>query len=108
MDRPIDHEVLVKREGAPADVGASGLDVARPFPDLKPAGLNRQLAGERLDVRDLAGLRPGSDDRFLFQDTSFPWRITGEVWTAGGWVPSGAHPAFRAVPATRASRIQLE
>jgi V8-like Glu-specific endopeptidase len=152
MDRPIDHEVLVKREGVPAegraervqvelldvavgengeprlvqengrlrlvaDVGVGGLDVARPFPDLKPVALNRQVAREHLDVRELGGLRPGgvetrfapakavpthrlraggkdrdkggtifgSDERFLFQDTSFPWRITGKVRTAGGW-----------------------
>jgi V8-like Glu-specific endopeptidase len=152
MDRPIDHEVLVKQEGLPAegraermrvelldvavgesddarlvrengrlrlltDVEAGGLDVVRPFPDLKPVALNRELAGEHLDVRELTGLRPGgaqtrftpaeaapthrlraagkdrdkggtifgSDNRFLFQDTSFPWRITGKVRTAGGW-----------------------
>src|SRR6185312_1849625 len=101
-----------------ADVSADGLDVARPFPNLGRAALNRRSIGEHLEVRELAGQRPrgvqtrfvptharpthrlrgkegedrdkggtifGTDDRYLFQDTSFPWRITGKVRTAGGW-----------------------
>jgi V8-like Glu-specific endopeptidase len=35
--------------------------------------------------RDKGGTIFGADDRYLFQDTSFPWRITGKVRTAGGW-----------------------
>lgn len=152
MDRPIEHELLVKRDPLPpegraeratvelldiaigdedkptlvrengrlrlvTEVGVDGLDVARPFPDLKPVSLNVEAAREHLDVRELDGLRPGgvetrfvpgeaapthrlrtrakdvdkggtifgTDDRYLFQDTSFPWRITGKVRTAGGW-----------------------
>jgi hypothetical protein len=41
-----------------ADVGADGLDVARPFPNLKRAALNRRSIGEHLEVRELAGQRP--------------------------------------------------
>ena len=37
------------------------------------------------DDRDKGGTIFGTDDRYLFQDTSFPWRITGKVRTAGGW-----------------------
>ena len=101
-----------------ADVSADGIDIARPFPNLGRAALNRRTIGEHLEVRELAGQRPrgvetrfvptharpthrlrgkegedrdkggtifGTDDRYLFQDTSFPWRITGKVRTAGGW-----------------------
>ena len=35
--------------------------------------------------RDPGGTIFGNDDRYLFNDTSFPWRITGKVRTAGGW-----------------------
>ena len=88
-----------------ADVSADGLDVARPFPNLGRAALNRRSIGEHLEVHELAGQRPrgvetrfvptharpthrlrgkegedrdkggtifGTDDRYLFQDTSFP------------------------------------
>lgn len=34
---------------------------------------------------DVGGTIFDTDERYLFQDTSFPWRITGKVRTAGGW-----------------------
>jgi V8-like Glu-specific endopeptidase len=40
-----------------------------------PTGEKRKQGGSIFDA----------DDRFLFQDESFPWRTTGRVATAGGW-----------------------
>lgn len=34
---------------------------------------------------DVGGTIFDTDERYLFQDTAFPWRITGKVRTAGGW-----------------------
>ncbi len=34
--------------------------------------------------RDLGGTIFGTDDRYLFFDRAFPWRITGQIRTAGG------------------------
>lgn len=40
--------------------------------------------GEGKDV-DKGGTIFGTDDRYLFDDLSFPWRTTGKVRTVGGW-----------------------
>jgi len=47
-----------------------------------PTHRRRPAKGE--DV-DRGGTIFGADDRYLFQDTRFPWRTTGKVRTAGGW-----------------------
>lgn len=98
-----------------ADVGVDGLDVEQPFPGARLTMVPPGEAGGRQGASDLEGFRPagvgtafiaspvapthqgprsdgevsrtifGIDDRFLFHDTSFPWRTTGKVRTAGGW-----------------------
>lgn len=55
----------------------SHLDV--PTKEGKPA--TDPKTGEELDR---GGTIFGTDDRFLFQDRSFPWRTTGLIRTAGG------------------------
>jgi V8-like Glu-specific endopeptidase len=49
---------------------------SRPTHQLRPQ------KGEHLDR---GGTIFGNDDRYLFQDTSFPWCTTGKVKTAGKW-----------------------
>ena len=44
-----------------------------------------RLRAGRGEDRDKGGTIFDTDDRYLFQDTSFPWRIVGKVRTAGGW-----------------------
>ena len=50
---------------------------AKPTHQLRP-----DREGEDLDV---GGTIFGSDDRYLFDDRSFPWRTTGKVNTVGKW-----------------------
>jgi V8-like Glu-specific endopeptidase len=50
---------------------------AKPTHQLRP-----DRDGEDLDV---GGTIFGSDDRYLFDDRSFPWRTTGKVNTVGKW-----------------------
>ena len=45
---------------------------------------HRLPAGKGTDV-DRGGTIFGTDDRYLFDDTSFPWRTTGKVRTEGQW-----------------------
>jgi hypothetical protein len=98
-----------------ADVGVDGLDVTEPFPPARATALEPSAAGRHRAVLDLAGHRPsgvgassvpapappvrrsphedggvsrtifGTDDRVVFQDTTYPWRTTGKVRTAAGW-----------------------
>jgi V8-like Glu-specific endopeptidase len=50
--------------------------LAKPTHQLRPS------KGKGLDR---GGSIFGADDRYLFQDNSFPWRTTGKVNTAGKW-----------------------
>jgi V8-like Glu-specific endopeptidase len=52
------------------------------LPEQAPPTHRRQAAGKG---RDKGGTIFDTDDRYLFQDTAFPWRTTGKVRTAGGW-----------------------
>jgi len=67
------------------------LDGGRPpgletrFTPSKARATHRASRRVRGDDRDQGGLIFDTDDRYLFQDTSFPWRTTGKVLTAGGW-----------------------
>jgi hypothetical protein len=66
-----------------ADVGAEGLDVARPFPNLTRAALNRRTIGEHLEVRERTydgGWNGGS----YWQYIGYP-----------GELSSGERPAFQ-------------
>lgn len=57
-----------------------------PAPAPKTNSLNEQLANKkRAEKLDKGGTIFDTDNRFLFQDTNYPWRITGKVRTAGGW-----------------------
>jgi V8-like Glu-specific endopeptidase len=48
----------------------------------KPTHQLRTSKGKDLDA---GGTIFGNDDRFLFEDLSFPWRTTGKVRTVGKW-----------------------
>jgi V8-like Glu-specific endopeptidase len=90
-----------------------GVRVEPPYPTLEVQKLDRGLVEQLGDVRELDGYRPpfaalrswphvleragrlGEDEdrpanvfqpdsRYVYQDTSFPWRIVGRVWGAGG------------------------
>jgi V8-like Glu-specific endopeptidase len=60
-----------------------------------PAGVPIRFNPKRTKMRkpphrpdphlDVGGTIFDTDQRYLFQDTSFPWRITGNVRTGGGW-----------------------
>ncbi len=52
-------------------------------PERAPRVWRDVPTGERL--RKKGGSIFDADDRYLFDDRSFPWRITGKVVTAGGW-----------------------
>ena len=51
-------------------------DLARP---------THRLRSRKGKDPDLGGTIFGADDRYLFDDVSFPWRTTGKVRTAGKW-----------------------
>lgn len=51
-------------------------ELARPTHTLSP---------EKGEDVDLGGTIFGDDDRYLFDDVSFPWRTTGKVRTVGKW-----------------------
>jgi V8-like Glu-specific endopeptidase len=70
--------------------------VARSIEGFRPAGVptnfkpkrarpTHQLPPQRDEELDQGGTIFGTDDRFLFDDQSFPWRTTGKVRTVGGW-----------------------
>lgn len=77
-------------ERAVADVGRKDLDGVLPsgvpasFVPRKARPTHRLPAGRGTDV-DRGGTIFGTDDRYLFDDTSFPWRTTGKVRTEGQW-----------------------
>ena len=54
---------------------------------FKPRSARRthKLPPEKGKELDLGGTIFGSDDRYLFNDRSFPWRTTGKVTTVGKW-----------------------
>ena len=49
------------------------------------AARTHRLRPTKGDDRDKGGTIFDTDDRYLYQDTTFPWRIVGKVRTAGGW-----------------------
>lgn len=51
----------------------------------KLAQPTHQLPVRRGEKLDQGGTIFGTDDRYLFDDHSFPWRTTGKVRTAGKW-----------------------
>lgn len=51
----------------------------------KRARRTHTLRPEKGKDLDRGGTIFGSDDRYLFDDISFPWRTTGKVRTAGQW-----------------------
>lgn len=51
----------------------------------KKAKATRRIAKANDKNLDRSGTIFGDDDRYLFDDRSFPWRTTGKVRTAGGW-----------------------
>jgi V8-like Glu-specific endopeptidase len=51
----------------------------------KSARRTHQLPPPKGEDLDLGGTIFGSDDRYLFDDLSFPWRTTGKVRTVGKW-----------------------
>jgi V8-like Glu-specific endopeptidase len=51
----------------------------------KRARPTHQLPPERGEELDQGGTIFGTDDRYLFDDQSFPWRTTGKVRTVGKW-----------------------
>jgi hypothetical protein len=70
--------------------------MAKPIEGFRPSGLRttflpklakptHQLRPERGKALDMGGTIFGTDDRYLFDDTSFPWRTTGKVRTVGKW-----------------------
>ena len=115
LDVPLDDgiEPKVLRENGRlrvvADIGAGGLDVARPFPAVKSTRITSTDLEGHASTDGVDGHRPagsatsfvaapaptaeagsaetifGTDDRFIFQDTNYPWRTTGKVRTAGGF-----------------------
>jgi len=63
------------------------------LPELEEARRGRRFIGPNVRLQ-LAHLRPGEfvattifppDQRYLFDDTSFPWSTTGRVDVTGGW-----------------------
>jgi hypothetical protein len=72
------------------DVAARELNGYRPtgvptvfIPKLaKPTHQLRHKKGKNVDI---GGTIFGNDDRYLFDDQSFPWRTTGKVTTVGKW-----------------------
>ena len=81
--------VPVDRESIGAHLSVRDLDGERPrgvetrfAPEMAPRTHRRQPSGRN---RDKGGTIFDTDDRYLFQDTGFPWRTTGKVRTAGGW-----------------------
>ena len=81
--------VPVDRESIGAHLSVRDLDGERPrgvetrfAPEMAPRTHRRQPSGKD---RDKGGTIFDTDDRYLFQDTGFPWRTTGKVRTAGGW-----------------------
>lgn len=66
------------------------LDGYRPSGVPTIFGPNQAKPTHQLPPRDEEGLDRGAtifdtDDRYLFNDTSFPWRCTGKVNTVGAW-----------------------
>lgn len=51
----------------------------------KLAKRTHQLRPQTGEDLDLGGTIFGNDDRYLFDDQSFPWRTTGKVRTVGKW-----------------------
>ncbi len=69
---------------------------AREIKGYRPAGVpttftpklaqpTHQLRPQRGEDLDRGGTIFGTDDRYLFDDHSFPWRTTGKVRTVGKW-----------------------
>jgi V8-like Glu-specific endopeptidase len=69
---------------------------AKEIMGYRPAGLptnftpkqakpTHQLRPQKGEDVDLGGTIFGTDDRYLFDDQSFPWRTTGKVRTVGKW-----------------------
>jgi V8-like Glu-specific endopeptidase len=84
-----------KPVGVTADTIGRHRDV-RELDGVRPRGIEtrflptkatrtHRLRGSRGEDRDKGGTIFDTDDRYLFQDSSFPWRIVGKVRTAGGW-----------------------
>jgi hypothetical protein len=50
-----------------------------------PAKPTHRLRPKKGKDPDVGGTIFGADDRYLFEDLSFPWRTTGKVTTVGKW-----------------------
>ena len=82
-------QVALTPEKMGAHLSVRDLDGERPrgvetrfLPEQAPRTHRRRPSG---NGRDKGGTIFDTDDRYLFQDTGFPWRTTGKVRTAGGW-----------------------
>ena len=64
--------------------GAVPAGVPTSFVPSKARPTHRLPDGKGTDV-DRGGTIFDTDDRYLFDDTSFPWRTTGKVRTEGQW-----------------------
>ena len=100
--------VALTQEKIGAHLSVRDLDGARPrgvetsfVPEQAPRTHRRGPSGKG---RDKGGTIFDTDDRYLYQDARFPWRIVGKVRTAGGWGSSRAPPL---VGTRRPSRTPL-
>ncbi len=73
-----DHLAVAELDGRRPD----GMETTFLPSKAAPTHRRRPRPGED---RDKGGTIFDTDDRYLFDDVSFPWRTTGKVRTAGGW-----------------------
>lgn len=94
VDRRRPYDVIpttrLRRKDIDPELGAKELEgfvpagVATAFAPRRARPTHRLPPGKGKDV-DQGGTIFGSDDRYLFDDLSFPWRTTGKVRTVGQW-----------------------